>query len=145
LVANKGAEDFVFSAPNGGPIRHGNFYARHFKPAVVQAGLPETVRLHDLRHSYASFLIAEGAHPRAIFERMVHSTITVTLDRYGHLLPKLEQHLDAAIDRVGTLAREQALAAGGSPVGHAEVIDINDQRKKTPRPGKSKAPLNGNG
>jgi hypothetical protein len=43
-------------------------------------------------------LIAQGAHPRAIMERMGHSTITVTLDTYGHLLPKLDAALDDAID-----------------------------------------------
>jgi len=58
--------DFVFASPEGGPLRHNNFYRRHFKPAVLQAGLPVTVRFHDLRHSYAGLLIAQGAHPRAI-------------------------------------------------------------------------------
>jgi integrase len=43
-------------------------------------------------------LIAQGAHPRAIMERMGHSTITVTLDTYGHLLPKVDGALDDAID-----------------------------------------------
>jgi integrase len=47
LLASKGQEDFVFPGSEGGPLRHGNFYARHFKPAVRQAGLPETVRFHD--------------------------------------------------------------------------------------------------
>jgi hypothetical protein len=43
-------------------------------------------------------LIAQGAHPRAIMERMGHSTITVTLDNYGHLFPKLDAALDVALD-----------------------------------------------
>lgn len=43
-------------------------------------------------------LIAQGAHPRAIMERMGHSTITVTLDTYGHLLPKIDAALDEALD-----------------------------------------------
>lgn len=38
---------FVFTAPDGGPLRHHNFYARHFRPAVVAAGLPERMRFHD--------------------------------------------------------------------------------------------------
>jgi len=50
------------------------------------------------RHSYAAMLIAQGAHPRAIMERMGHSTITVTLDTYGHLFPKLDAALDDALD-----------------------------------------------
>ena len=45
-------EGFVFTAPQGGPLRHGNFYRTRFKPAVCAAGLPETLRFHDLRHTY---------------------------------------------------------------------------------------------
>jgi len=62
--------DFVFEGPDGGSLRHSNWYPRHYKPAVTRAGLPRETRFHDLRHTYAAFLIAEGAHPRAIMERM---------------------------------------------------------------------------
>jgi integrase len=89
---------FVWQSPEGAPLRYSNWFKRHFKPAVVRAGLPSGTRFHDLRHSYAAMLIAQGAHPRAIMERMGHSTITVTLDTYGHLLPKLDAALDDAID-----------------------------------------------
>jgi integrase len=88
-VAGRGAPDFVWLSPQGGPFRYSNWFKRHFKPAVVRAGLPSGTRFHDLRHSYAAMLIAQGAHPRAIMERMGHSTITVTLDTYGHLCPSL--------------------------------------------------------
>jgi integrase len=90
LLAGRGQEDFVFPGSEVGALRHRNFYACHFKPAVRQAGLPDFLRFHDLRHSFAGSLIAEGAHPRAMMERMGHSSITVTLITYGHLLPGLE-------------------------------------------------------
>jgi integrase len=45
-------------------------------------------------------LIGQSAHPRAIMERMGHSTISVTLDTYGHLLPKIDAQLDVALDGV---------------------------------------------
>jgi integrase len=99
-LADKTSSDFVFTSSKGEPIRHSNFYARHFKPAVVRAGLPEATRFHDLRHSYAAMLIAEGAHPRAIMERLGHSTIQVTLGTYGHLFPSLEESLTTALDSV---------------------------------------------
>jgi integrase len=129
LLARKGREDFVFPGPEGGPRRHGNFYAHHFKPAVRQAGLPDTVRFHDLRHSFAGFLIAEGAHPRAIMERMGHSSITVTLNTYGHILPGLEEHLTEALD---TRARGAPATAGsgGSRVGHAGVATFRPHLAK---------------
>jgi integrase len=93
-------DDFVWQSPEGGPFRYGNWFKRHFKPAIERAGLPTGTRFHDLRHSYAAMLIAERAHPRAIMERMGHSTITVTLDTYGHLLPKIDAALDDAMDNV---------------------------------------------
>ncbi|MEX2652891.1 MAG: tyrosine-type recombinase/integrase [Acidimicrobiia bacterium] len=99
-LAGKAGRDFVFTSSRGGPLRHSNFYARHFKPAVLRAGLPEQTRFHDLRHSYAAMLIAEAAHPRAIMERMGHSTIQVTLGTYGHLFPNLEAALTDALDEV---------------------------------------------
>jgi len=93
-------DTLVFRAPNGGPLRHKTFYSRHFKPAVVAAGLPPALRFHDLRHSFAGLLIATGAHPRAIMERMGHSSITVTLDTYGHLLPRIDEKLTAELDEL---------------------------------------------
>lgn len=93
-------DDFVWRSPEGGPFRYGNWFKRHFKPAVERAGLPAATRFHDLRHSYAAMLISKGAHPRSIMERLGHSTITVTLDTYGHLFPGLEAVLDDELDQL---------------------------------------------
>jgi integrase len=98
-LAGRAATDFVFEGPEGGPIRHSNWYPRHFKPAAIRAGLPSNLRFHDLRHTYAAFLIAEGAHPRAMMERLGHSTINVTLGTYGHLFPSVEASLDTALSQ----------------------------------------------
>ena len=91
-------DDFVFTAPNGGPLRHTNFYGRHFKPAVVRAEIDPTTRFHDLRHTAAALMIAEGAHLLVVKERLGHSAITVTADRYGHLFPSLEAALTTKLD-----------------------------------------------
>ncbi len=66
---------------------------RYFKPAVRRAGLPDGLRFHDLRHTCVALLVAQGAHPRAIMERLGHSSIEVTLGRYGHLFPSLDAGL----------------------------------------------------
>jgi integrase len=95
---------FVFTSPEGGTLNHKNFYRRHFKPAVVAAGLPPAMRFHDLRHTCAALCIALGAHPKAIQERLGHSSITVTLDRYGHLFPKLDESLTSRLDELRTSA-----------------------------------------
>ncbi|MCL4414589.1 MAG: site-specific integrase [Actinobacteria bacterium] len=116
-----GATALVFTDRDGGPIRHGNLYRRHFRPAVERAGLSPNLRFHDLRHTYAALLIAAGAHPRAIMERMGHSSITVTLGTYGHLLPSVEQEVAARLDDVlGSASRHPATIARilhGAPRG----------------------------
>ena len=51
----------------------------------------EPLTLHDCRHTYASLMIDAGANPKALSTYMGHSTITITIDRYGHLMPGNEQ------------------------------------------------------
>ena len=55
---------------------------------------------HELRHTAAALAIAQGAHPLVIKERLGHSSITVTLDRYGALFPNLDETLAGALDDV---------------------------------------------
>lgn len=82
----------MFTSAEGTALRR-NFYRRHFKPAAQRADLPPELRFHDLRHTCAALLIAQGAHPKEIQERMGHSTIRLTFDRYGHLFPSLDSRL----------------------------------------------------
>lgn len=99
----------VFTSPDGGPLRHQNFYRRFFKPAVERAALPPSLRFHDLRHTYAALLIAQGAHPRAMMERLGHSSVTVTINTYGHLMPGLQEQLTDGLDAVYRGARAGAV------------------------------------
>jgi integrase len=55
-------------------------------------------RFHDLRHTCAAMLISQGAHPRAVMERLGHSSIKVTLDTYGHLFPALDESLTEGLE-----------------------------------------------
>jgi hypothetical protein len=52
------------------PLRRRNFYWRHYKPAVVRPGLAPALRFHDLGHTCAALLIAQGVHAKAIAERL---------------------------------------------------------------------------
>lgn len=81
-------------------LRGARFRRRYWKPAAEAAGLPSSLRFHDLRHTCASILIAEGAHPKEIQARLGHSSIRTTLDTYGHLLPNLGARLDDGLERV---------------------------------------------
>jgi integrase len=53
----------------------------------VAVALPIGTRFHDLRHVYASTLIAAGVHPKVLQERLGHASISETMDTYGHLYP----------------------------------------------------------
>jgi integrase len=66
---------------------------------------PPGLRFHDLRHTCAALLVAQGAHPRAIMEHLGHSSITVTMDRYGHLFPDEKDRLAKGLDEVLKAAR----------------------------------------
>jgi len=99
----------LFTSEASGFVSHALWYRRHFKPAVSRAGLPDGLRYHDLRHTYASLLIAEGAHPRAIMERLGHSSIQVTLGTYGHLFPTLDEALTSRLaSRIATARQERS-------------------------------------
>lgn len=94
------SSSFVFTDVDGGVLRGARFRRRYWKPAVEAAGLPSELRFHDLRHTCASILIAQGAHPKEIQARLGHSSIRTTLDTYGHLLPNLGARLDEGLERV---------------------------------------------
>lgn len=81
--------DLVFAKENGASERPDHVSA-HFALLVEKHGLPP-VRLHDLRHSHASVLLGSGVPAKAVSERLGHSSITLTLDTYSHVLPALEE------------------------------------------------------
>jgi integrase len=61
------------------------------------ADLPR-VPLHDLRHSHATQMLVAGVHAKIVQERLGHSTITTTLDRYSHVTPSMQEDAAARID-----------------------------------------------
>jgi integrase len=60
------------------------------------------MRLHDLRHSHATHLLASGVHPKVAQERLGHSSVAITLDLYSHVLPGMQAE---AADRVDLAVR----------------------------------------
>ena len=71
-------------------------FLRRFRKYTEEAGLPQ-IRVHDLRHSHASFLISAGVPITAISKRLGHATIEQTLNTYAHLLPDDEEKVACAI------------------------------------------------
>jgi len=96
----------VFCKEDGTPLDPREFTKR-FQRHLEKAGLPK-VRLHDLRHTHASLLLARGVHPKVVQERLGHSSITMTLDLYSHLTPGLQEA--AATTLNGLLSKEKSHA-----------------------------------
>ena len=86
----------VFTSTEGDAIRRRNFRRRVWLPAV-RGSVGEPMRFHDLRHTHAAILIAQGEHPKVIQTRLGHSSIQITLDTYGHLVDGLDE---AAAERL---------------------------------------------
>jgi integrase len=82
--------DLIFCTASGTPLDRGDVVKREFWPLLRQAGL-RRIRFHDLRHTFATLLIAQGESPKYIQAQLGHASIQVTMDRYGHLLPDVNR------------------------------------------------------
>jgi integrase len=89
LCAGRKGTDLVFTAPRGGMVLHRTFWSRVWLPAVTE--LEPRPRPHDLRHTHASQLLAAGVPIHIVQARLGHSSIQVTVDTYGHLLPDAQR------------------------------------------------------
>jgi integrase len=80
------ADDLVFPSKAGTVLDPSNLFHYHFLPCLELAGL-RRFRFHDLRHSFGSFLIQDGASLAYVKDQIGHSSIQITVDIYGHLIP----------------------------------------------------------
>lgn len=80
---------FVFTKRTGGPLNV-NSMALQFEKLTTAVGLPK-IRLHDLRHTSATLLMAKGVHPKIVQERLGHADISMTLNRYSHVTPDMQR------------------------------------------------------
>ena len=101
----------VFTWPDGAPI-HPDLMTRWFEQHSRAAGLPR-IRLHDVRHSYASAALAAGVPAKVISERLGHATVGFTLDTYSHVLPGLDAAAAQAVAQ---------LILRGNGTGPAQLI-----------------------
>lgn len=88
--------DLVFVNEAGKVLDHGNLRRRVFWPALAKAGL-RRIRLHDLRHTFASLLIQNGESLAYVRDQLGHHSIQITVDTYGHLVPGANRQ---AVDRL---------------------------------------------
>ncbi len=91
-------DGLLFVTDNETPLRSSNFRRWVWKPAVAELS-EEGLRIHDLRHTCASLLIATGAHPGHVREHLGHSSIRVTMDVYGHLYDDVRDEIADRLER----------------------------------------------
>ncbi len=88
----------VFPSSVGTPMSARNL-TRHYKALIRRAGIPER-RFHDLRHTCASLLFAEGIEVAVVSRTLGHASITITVDTYMHLLPRTQQRVATVLSGV---------------------------------------------
>jgi integrase len=91
----------VFASSIGTPLDSRNVTHR-LQEMLDDAGLPR-LRFHDLRHTAASLLLAQGVHPRVVMEILGHSQIKLTMDTYSHVIPALQRE---AADKMNAILRK---------------------------------------
>jgi integrase len=94
------ARGLVFTSTIGTPLEPRNV-TRQFHQHLQRAGL-RPVRFHDLRHTCASLLLAQGVHPRIVMETLGHSQIALTMNTYSHVMPVLQREAASRMDALLT-------------------------------------------
>jgi len=92
-----GIDGHVFADAAGRALDPDGVSAR-FERLVRESGLPR-IRLHDLRHTAATLMLAAGVNPKVVSERLGHASVVITLDTYSHVLPSIQADAAVALAR----------------------------------------------
>lgn len=107
-------DDLVFTNRAGGPVTSGLYHHFGWKDAIEAKGVKlEGVRPHDLRHTYASWLLQSGMDAFKVSRLLGHASLATTLKVYGHLMPEVQREAAEAMESY----------AGGIPAIVTKVID----------------------
>jgi integrase len=121
-------EEYVFQTRYGNPLNRDRFREKVIRPALVEAGLPASIRTYDLRHSHASLLIELGASPLAVAQRLGHTDPAMTLRVYGHLFDGVQEGLTQQLDALRASTEESSRAPADvvpmTRAGHASYAKL---------------------
>jgi integrase len=127
------ADDLVFVGPQGGTLRLAGFRHRIWRPATRAAEL-DGLRIHDLRHTAVALWIAAGANPKEVAARAGHTSVSFTLDRYGHLYPEADQALRDRLDALHALSQMcESPALDGSETDRPTRSRLKDSHEPASR------------
>jgi integrase len=103
----------VVTREDGQPLQPRSL-SHAFRKFMRQHGNLQPIRLHDLRHTHATHLLADGVHPKIAQERLGHSSVSVTIDLYSHVLPGMQAE---AVSRVDATLRDALNRRGNKITG----------------------------
>jgi integrase len=115
--------EHLFQTRYGNPVNRDKFREKVMRPALRAAGLPESIRTYDLRHSHASLLIELGASALAVAQRLGHTDPAMTLRVYGHLFEGVQERLTDQLDAL------RETTAGTATT--ADVVDLSGHNQDT--------------
>ena len=113
-------DELVFRSPEKTILDPDNLYHRVFLPVLAKAGIRK-IRLHDLRHTFGSLLLQNGASIVYVKEQMGHSSIQVTVDTYGHLIPGANVCFVDRLDQVSAELAETTPQQSATPAQQREM------------------------
>lgn len=106
-IAKYGSHESLLTGRDGGQLSTWAVERAMRTARTKVDGLPAGFRYHDLRHYFASLLIASGADVKTVQARLRHASAKTTLDTYGHIWPDRDESTRAAVDAVITARTEQ--------------------------------------
>ena len=112
LGAKVGQDTPVVMKEDGTALQPNSLTHEFVRILALSKALPR-IRFHDLRHSHATHLLANGVHPKIAQERLGHSTVGITLDLYSHVLPGMQADAAAKVDAAIRAAQEKGAEAIG--------------------------------
>jgi len=129
----RSGSDRIFGFVSGSSPFDPSKLTKRADKAWEKAGL-ERITLHECRHTFASLMIAAGVNAKALQTFMGHANVSITLDRYGHLMPGSEAEAASLLDTYMTAQRESAeeaaRAAGGELTGEPTGERVANQDQK---------------
>ena len=102
VAQGESGSGWVFASTKGTPLGHQNLRSRSWKPLLERAGLPRSVRFHDLRHTCATLLLSKGVPVKVVSEMLGHGDVSITLAVYQSVLPHMQENAARVMDDVLT-------------------------------------------
>jgi Phage integrase family len=120
------ADDLSFHSKAGTVLDPNHLVHYHFQPCLEHAGL-RRFRFHDLRHTFGSLLIQDGASLAYVKEQMGHSSIQITVDTYGHLIPGADINWIDGLDRRTSQQQNATPAQPVAAQAESESLEVVEE------------------